>query len=111
MYRIILFWLVLAGTNAAQADTRVFEVVEHAAEVMELQLGANAQQLIYAQRCDECPTLALSLDKRTRIYDGRTPVTLSRAAGYLNRGGTIFFDPQTRVITRIVFWPVVEQTS
>lgn len=105
MIRLLALVVALTVTGLAQADGRVFEVVEHAAEVMQLELSADARQLVYARRCDHCPTLALSIDAKTRVYDGSLPISLDRAAGFAKRGGTLYFDPATRQVTRIVFWP------
>lgn len=111
MYRIIAIALMLAATCPVSADYKHFEVLEHAAEVMELELSASKDQLVYARRCDQCPTLALSIDPRTAIYDGRKRIAIGSAAAFDKRGGTLFFDPETRRVTRIVFWATTQQES
>ncbi len=111
MIRIFFLALALAAAGTASANGKVFEIVEHAAEVMELELTADTRQLIYARRCDECPTVALSLDPQTRVFDGRRLISLGMATAFQKRGGTIFFDPATRKITRIVYWPVSRSDS
>jgi len=95
--------LLLLCTLSHAQRLEVFEVLEGAAEVSELTLKANATQTVYAQRCDECPTLALSVGPETQYYNGNSPIALSRVAGQ-TRNATVFFNAQTRRVTRILFW-------
>jgi len=111
MYRLIAISLSFAIAAMAAADSKHFEILEHAAEVMTLDLEASEQQLLYAKRCDQCETVAVSIDKDTRVFDGRRPITMGQAAGFESRGATIFFDPKTRRVSRIVYWPIEQQDS
>lgn len=111
MARLLIALLLTAGAHAALAASTYFELIEHAAEVEQLRLSDGPGQLLYARRCDECPTLALSLNSESRVFDGNRPISLTAAAALRNRGGTVMFDPATRLITRIVFWPAQRETS
>ncbi|MFK7886836.1 MAG: hypothetical protein AB8G16_08220 [Gammaproteobacteria bacterium] len=95
--------LLLLCTLSHAQRLEVFEVLERAAEVSELTLKANAAQTVYAKRCDECPTLALSVGPETQYYNGNRAITLSRVAGQTHNA-TVFFNAQTRRVTRILFW-------
>ncbi len=89
--------------SAVAQKLEVFDVLERAAEVSELKLGVGTAQTVYASRCDECPTLALSVGPETQYFDSNRATTLARVAGQ-PRNATIFFNPQSRRVTRIMFW-------
>lgn len=96
--------LSIALAQSAHAQKlEVFEVLEGAAEVSALTLKSTVAQTVYAQRCDECPTLALSVGPETQYFNGNAPTVLSRVAGQ-TRNATVFFNPQSRRVTRIMFW-------
>lgn len=90
-------------TSAAAADKGTLVVLESAAETEQLSLNATTNQTLYLRQCDHCPMLALSVNSATRYYDEKTPITLTRAAAK-PRGATVFFDKQSRIVSRIVFW-------
>lgn len=104
--RLVACLIVLGGMLAPAAlaqKLEVFDVLEGAAEVSELKLGVTASQTVYASRCDECPTLALSVGPETQYFDSNRATTLARVAGQ-PRNATIFYNPQSRRVTRILFW-------
>ena len=100
----ILIAAMLLATLAAGADRTIYRHLESGAEMNKLTLSASNEQLIYARVCDVCDLQALSIDGSTRVYDGRQRIDLATAAGFTDRGATVFFDPETRRVTRIVFW-------
>ena len=107
----LIFALLLAGSAAAaSAANTYFELIEYAAEVERLELATSPVQLLYARRCDESPMLALSVGPDSQVFDGKSRITLAAAARFTNRGGTVLFEPQTRRVTRIIFWPETRTT-
>jgi hypothetical protein len=89
--------------TSATAGQKTLEVLESAAETDELALTSSPIQTVFLRECDHCPMLALSIDSATQYFDGKSRITLARAAA-VPRGATVFFDKQSRIVSRIVFW-------
>ncbi len=93
---------VTAALLAPAAHARL-DVMEGAAEVDALTLKASARQTVYAARCDSCPPLTLSINAQTQFFAGGRRVALS-AVAQRELGATVFFDPGTYKVTRVLFW-------
>ena len=106
MKSLALALLVLAVPVAAQAVNPPIVLVEEAAEVMrlELQPGAGEGTRIYARICDQCEMLNLRISENTTVFRRKTPITLRDATQLRGIGATVLFDPDTKDITRIIFW-------
>lgn len=97
--------LVIAfGATPFIAQAGVFKNLEHGAEIEILDLSRADSGLIYARLCDYCEVLALSLGPQTQFFLGTKPLSSSDVARLRNRGATVFFDAETKKITRVVYW-------
>lgn len=105
--RSIVLALALAWTATASARVTILEVKERAAEVSTLVLTGNARQVLYLRECDQCAPVSVSLTPQTLYYDHRTPVDAATAGRFGDRSATVFYDDETRTVTRIVFWKKV----
>ncbi len=94
---------LLACAPFALGDSSVFRVIEGAAEVDTLTLKSAVTQLVYARECDSCALLALSVTAQTQYFQGNSRIALATAVA-TPRGATVFFDPEARTVTRIVYW-------
>ena len=101
----ILIVLMAAATGFHSGATE-FIHQEYAAETSETRLGSTPLRggTIYVKRCDHCPTVAVSLNAGTLYYQHKNRITAEAAMALDGNGSTIFFDPNTRFVTRIVFW-------
>lgn len=95
----------------ALAERQIYEHMEDGAEVAKLRLDGSGRQLLYARLCDNCELLSLSVDTRTIYFDGKRPINATTAAKFVDRGATVFFNPKTRLVTRIVYWPANESAQ
>ncbi len=84
------------------------EIQEHAAEILNLDLGnaPSTNGLIYVRRCDSCNQVGVSFRAQTRFYDGKRPISAVAAEALAGRGATVLYEPGSRYVTRVIFWPV-----
>lgn len=103
--RLFITLAALTLPLALQAADSIV-LVEEAAEVsrLELQPGSGDGTRIYARICDHCEMLSLRIGQGTSVFRRKTPITLTQATQLRGVGATVLFDPQTRDITRIIFW-------
>lgn len=100
--------LLLGGLLAATAATAerpgYMKILEHAAEsqVLDLSLTSQTSGTIRARRCDYCEELTLLVDADTQVLQGGQRLTLADAERNRDRGATVFYDPETLVVTRIL---------
>ena len=107
MMKLLAFALiVVAAPIGAHGANPPIVLVEEAAEVsrLELQPGAGDGTRIYARICDQCQLLNLRISENTRVFRRKTPITLRDATQLRGIGATVLFDPQSKDITRIIFW-------
>lgn len=105
----ILVAMVAALTAlASHAGPQVFEILELAAETSSLRLNGSNDQLLYVKDCDHCATVAVSVNAKTAFFDDKQPVNAATAARIRGRDATVFYHPQTREVTRIIFWQRVQ---
>ena len=98
---------LLACAPVALGNTSVFRIIEGAAEVEALTLKSAATQTVYARECDSCALLALSVTSQTQYFQGNARITLATASAQ-NHGATVFFDPEARTVSRIVYWKLTQ---
>ncbi|MEO0423924.1 MAG: hypothetical protein AAF184_16415 [Pseudomonadota bacterium] len=90
------------GANALHPNEMVIR--EHAAEspYLDLALTSTTSGTIRTRRCDQCPELTLRVDSNTVASQGGRRLTLSQAELNRDRGATVFYDPKSLVVTRIL---------
>ncbi len=80
--------------------------VEEGAEVSLLELDASTGEgtRIYTKLCDYCEQLTLRISDDTQFFRRQTPISMGAATKLRGIGATVHFNPETRDVTRIVFW-------
>jgi len=91
----------------ATANAQFMEIKEYAAELATTKFGKapTTGGLIYVKRCDGCPTMGVTFRAQTQFLDGKRSITAVAAERLSNRGATLLFDPKTRYVTRVIYWP------
>ncbi len=95
---------LFAGTAAHAMRPGEMKILEHAAEspYLDLALTTSDSGTVRTRRCDHCPMLTLRVDGNTVVRQGGTRLSLSDAELNRDRGATVFFDPETLIVTRIL---------
>ena len=105
------FWFACcAGTLLASgivaAAPRTLRAVEQAAESpsLDLDLSSSTSGQVIARLCDGCELLTLQVNAATAVFLHGARATLQLAAERKDQGATVFFDPATLIVNRIVLW-------
>lgn len=95
------------GLAAAGSSAQLMEAKEYAAEISRFEFGnaPTTNGLIFVRRCDQCAETGVSFRAQTQYFDGRRAITAEAAEQLSDRGATVMFDPGSRYVTRVVFWP------
>ena len=98
-----LAFAVLCAGSAAQ----FMEAKEYAAELENVEFGnaPTTNGLIYIRRCDHCHQQGVTFRAQTQFFDGKRPITAVVAEKLTGRGATLLFDPDSRYVSRVIFWP------
>jgi len=97
---------LLACGTALAAPPHTLRTIEEAAEspALDISMTSSTEGRVLARLCDRCEQLTLHVNSETAVYyhDARTDLQVAkdRAA----QGATVFFDPKTLVVRRIVLW-------
>ncbi|NND65337.1 MAG: hypothetical protein HKM24_05165 [Gammaproteobacteria bacterium] len=86
------------------------QMIEGAAEVakLDIKVSGEGEGYTYVRICDECDSVRLQLDAKTRlqIYSratrSKTATDLANLKQFLGHNATVLFNPNTNRITRIV---------
>lgn len=97
-------FIALCGASALLAAPFVHK--EYAAETTATRLGSTPLQggTLYVKRCDHCALTTVSVNADTLYYRHGELISTASAVALDGQGATIFFDPETKYVTRIVFW-------
>ncbi len=100
---LIITCVVLSAGSTAQ----LLEAKEYAAELNNVEFGSapTTNSLIFVKRCDQCSRLGVSFRAQTQFFDGKRSITAVAAEKLTGRGATVLFDPDSRYISRVIFWP------
>lgn len=92
---------------SASATAQFMQAKEFAAELEHVEFGnaPSTNSLIFVKRCDQCPRLGVTFRTQTQYFDGTRPITAAAAENLAGRGATVLFDPDSRYVTRVIFWP------
>jgi hypothetical protein len=96
----------LLACGAALAAPHTLRTIEEAAEspALDLSMTSSTEGRVLARLCDYCEILTLRVNADTAVlyHGGRADLQVAkdRAA----QGATVFFDPGTLVVKRIVLW-------
>jgi hypothetical protein len=107
MWKVLLACAALAVASAASvADVRTVRAIEEGAEasLIDIALESDVAGRILIRACDYCKLLTLRVDANTVVMRGGERVDLQVAVDRRAEGGTVFYDPETLVVTRIVLW-------
>jgi hypothetical protein len=100
----LLIGVLLAGSAGAQTMTSTERPIE--TTTLTLSLPGSVPGSISLAPCDNgCAPLLLNVTARTKLFAGEQAVTLEdlrKFASSSSRNVSIFYEPQTREITRIV---------
>ncbi|MEM7083574.1 MAG: hypothetical protein AAF465_12655 [Pseudomonadota bacterium] len=103
------FSLIIAALffSSVPTSAQLMDIKEHSAELERVEFGTapTTGGLIYIKRCDFCATQGVTFRAQTRFFDGKQPITAKAAEALINRGATLIFDPDSRYVTRVTFWP------
>jgi hypothetical protein len=100
--RLTCLLLLTAAAAAAGDMVIVEEAVE--SQPIDLQLTSGSSGLVYANDCDGCKPMQLVVTQTTQAWFAGKQLTLHEVQQYAQLGGTIFYDKETRIVTRIVVW-------
>ncbi|MEO0971668.1 MAG: hypothetical protein AAFX85_01140 [Pseudomonadota bacterium] len=102
--RLTILFALLAATSAHALRPGEMIIREHSAEttVLDLTLFSDSTGTIRAKRCDDCPVLTLTVDGTTVVRRAGQVQSLRTAELDRDRGATVFFDPKTLIVTRIL---------
>ena len=98
---------LLCGLMCAGVSAQFMEAKEFAAELDQVEFGnaPTSGGTIFVKRCDQCTSLAVTFRAQTRFFDGDRPITAAKAEQIVDRGATVLFDPDSRDVVRVIFWP------
>ena len=96
---------LLAG-GPALAGPHTLRTIEEAAESpsLDLSLTSSTEGRVLARLCDYCEVLTLRVNAETAVLSHGARADLQVAKDRAARGATVFFDPKTLVVKRIVLW-------
>lgn len=100
--RLVCLLLVGAAGTVAADMVIVEEAVE--SQPIDLQLTSPSSGLVYANGCDECKPMQLVVTSTTQAWFAGKQLRLDEVQQFAHLGGTIFYDRETRIVTRIVVW-------
>jgi hypothetical protein len=98
--------LAIALPALTLAAPHTLRVVEDAAETVPLDLVLTAPDAgrINARLCDRCELLTLTVDADTAVLLHGARKTLQDAKDRGDRGATVIFDRESKIVRRIVLW-------
>ena len=92
--------LMLALTGRAEITT-VEDAIE--AENIRINIDASLNGYVTGQECLTCPKIKLKIDRTSQaIKQGKT-IHLHQATQLNGKFATLFFNPKTKLVTRIVW--------
>ena len=97
---------VLIGVIGLPVLADKLDHLEYAAEVLKAKLGNAPTRggLIYVKRCDECQIEGVSFDASTLYFQDDDQISAKEAQARNGQGATVFYQPTTKLVTRVVFW-------
>ncbi len=103
----VAFAVSFGSAFGSAANAQFMEIKEYAAELRTTEFGnaPTSGGLIYVRRCDGCPVMGVTFRPQTLFQDGRRTITAAAAEKITTRGATVLFDPETRYVTRVIYWP------
>src|SRR5262245_14830308 len=105
------FWfascaVALLASGVVSGAPKTLRAVEQAAESasLDIDLDSSTGGHVTTRLCDRCELLTLQVTKDTAVFLHGARATLQFAAERKDQGATVFFDPSTLIVTRIVLW-------
>lgn len=95
------------GLLCAVSAAQFMDAREFAAELERVEFG-NAPTtggLIFVKRCDQCSQQGVTFHTQTQYFDGDRQITALTAEKLTGRGATVLFDPESKIVSRVIFWP------
>src|SRR5262245_18393376 len=105
-FRSGLLAAALLACGAALAAPHTLRTIEEAAEspALDLSMSSSTEGLILARLSDYCEVLTLRVNADTAVLYHGAQATLQVAKDRAAQGATVFFQPKTLVVKRIVLW-------
>jgi hypothetical protein len=103
-----LLWLACLSMLATSAISREVQIIEAAMETSTdlAALPTAVPSVVTARACSSCEVYVLHVNETTRFFTkGKAPASiaqLGKACGTRTVSIGLFFDPKTKVVTRIV---------
>jgi hypothetical protein len=97
---------ILLAPAAGSAGPRVLRAIEQAAEsrALDISLSSDTDGRVLARLCDQCELLTLRVDAETAVYLDGARASLRTAVERRAQGATVVYDPEQRVVKRILLW-------
>ena len=97
---------LLACGAVLAAPHHTLRAVEEAAEspVLDISLTSSTAGRVLARLCDGCEILTLRVTSETAVLYQGARADLQVAKDRAAQGATVFFDPKSLVVRRIVLW-------
>ena len=97
----------VCGLLCAGSAAQFMEAREFAAELEQVEFGSapTTGGLIFVKRCDQCSQQGVTFRAQTQYFDGDRQITAVAAEKLSGRGATVLFDPESRFVSRVIFWP------
>jgi hypothetical protein len=70
-------------------------------ESLRISLSANLHGFVEGKVCDECETIKVPITPETKAFSGDVEVPLIKAKNRIGRPATVFYDIETKNVTRI----------
>ena len=101
MLKQLLITLLLSAMTVASAGTMI--ILEEAAEfdALSVRVSDKGKGTFRLRPCDECKELRLKIAPTTALRVGGKRLPLAAVNSLTLRSGTVFYDVDTRVVTRI----------
>jgi hypothetical protein len=96
----------LLACGAALAGPHTLRTIEEAAEspTLDIDLTSSTEGRVVARLCDRCEQLTLRVNADTAVVHRGARVDLQVAKDRAAQGATVFFEPESLVVRRIVLW-------
>lgn len=94
---LVIFTFTLSNISHAEIiyDEEAIETNEFST------IGSYASGFVVVKKCDKCPSFNLQLNKQSRAFHKGKLTELNKVPKWSKKGITIFYNPKTKVVTRV----------
>ncbi len=98
VFYLTLLMLPLTGQTEI---TTVEDAIE--ADNIRINIDASLNGYVIGQQCPDCPKIKLKIDRTTQAIKHGKAIHLHQANQLNGKFATLFFDPKTKLVTRIIW--------